>query len=59
MNKLLREVPTVESWLPDAEHSFVQVNLDKEFIDVQMRRLQTYLNQWLGEPLEYSNALSK
>jgi hypothetical protein len=30
MNKLLREVPTIQSWITGASNQFVQVTLNKE-----------------------------
>ena len=61
MNKLLREVPTIESYMSDAsaEHSFVQVNLDQEFLQMQMARLHGLLRDRLEEPLKYSEELCK
>ncbi len=58
MNKLLREVPTMESWVSEsATSSFVQVTLDQDFIDSKIRMLNAYIQQWLLEPLEFSNQI--
>ena len=37
MNKLLREVPTIQSWITGASNQFVQVTLNKERNVVDMR----------------------
>ena len=34
MNKLLREVPTIQSWLSGASNQFVPVTLNKETIQI-------------------------
>lgn len=58
MNKLLREVPTMESWISDSSSSFVQVTLDQDFVDAQLNRLTSYIEGWLQEPTMFSNEIS-
>jgi hypothetical protein len=57
MNKLLREVPTMESWVSESSASFVQVTLDKDFIQAQLTKLNGHIGSWLQEPLKYSNGI--
>ena len=59
MNKLLREVPTMESWVCSSSSTFVQVTLDKDFILGQLTRLSELINGWLNEPLIYSKNIGK
>lgn len=60
MNKLLREVPTMESVVSESSaHSFVQVTLDQEFIANNLSSLKSQLKTWLEEPIKYADALSK
>ena len=61
MNKLLREVPTVESWILGSgiSNSFLNVTLDEDFITNQINILNTYLDMWLVELSEFSQKMGK
>ena len=59
MNKLLREVPTMESWVCNSSSSFVQVTLDNDFILAQLTRLNGFIDRWLNEPIIYSKKIGK
>jgi hypothetical protein len=59
MNKLLREVPTMESWLSDGSSEFVQVTLHKDFIQSALVNLRKSIEQWLNEPKEFCEAIGK
>ena len=60
MNKLLREVPTIESWVSDSASSeFVQVSLHKDFIKSALEKLRVSVNNWLEEPQDFCNAIVK
>jgi len=41
------------------DHTFVQVNLDREFLAMQMSRLHELLEERLKEPRDYADALSE
>ena len=59
MNKLLREVPTIESWISDSTSEFVQVSLHKDFITSALQKLKASLKKWLVEPQEFCNDIVK
>ena len=59
MNKLLREVPTIESWISDASSEFVQVSLHKDFIKSALEKLKVSINKWLVEPQDFCNDIIK
>ena len=59
MNKLLREVPTMESWACNSSSNFVPVTLDEDFIFAQLRRLKEFIDGWLREPFLYSKDIGK
>lgn len=59
MNKLLREVPTIESWISDSSSEFVQVSLHKDFITSALEKLKVSINKWLVEPQEFCNDIIK
>ena len=59
MNKLLREVPTIESWISDASSEFVQVSLHQDFIKLALEKLRASVNTWLLEPQEFCDAIVK
>ena len=61
MNKLLREVPTMESVITDSNNvnSFVQVTLDQDFIAKQKKILSAYIEKWLEEPKTFARSISK
>lgn len=57
INKLLREVPSMESWITGANNSFIPVTLDEEFVAANLATLKTYIEQWLDEPLKYAQTI--
>ena len=59
MNKLLREVPSMESWIAGSNNSFVPVTLGKDFIADHLSLLRSYIEQWLEEPRTFADAISK
>ena len=59
MNKLLREVPTMESWACNSSSNYVPVTLDEDFILAQLRRLNKFIDGWLREPSLYSKDIGK
>ena len=59
MNKLLREVPTIESWISDGSSEFVQVSLHRDFIQSALKKLKVSINKWLLEPQEFCNGIIK
>ena len=59
MNKLLREVPTIESWISDASSEFVQVSLHQDFIKSALQKLRASVDTWLLEPQEFCDAIIK
>ena len=52
MNKLLREVPTMESWVSGGSSEFVQVSLHQDFIKGALDGLKISVDNWLKEPIE-------
>ena len=52
MNKLLREVPTMESWISGGSSEFVQVSLHQDFINTALDDLKVSVDNWLKEPIE-------
>ena len=59
MNKLLREVPTMESWLNEGSSEFVQVSLHKDFIQSALVKLRKSIEHWLNEPKEFCDAIGE
>ena len=59
MNKLLREVPTIESWISDGSSEFVQVSLHRDFIQSALEKLKVSVNKWLLEPQEFCDGIVK
>jgi hypothetical protein len=59
MNKLLREVPTMESWLNEGSSEFVQVTLHKDFIQLALVKLRKSIEHWLNEPKEFCDAIGR
>jgi hypothetical protein len=59
MNKLLREVPTIESWITDGSSDFVQVSLHKDFIRSALEKLKKSISQWLKEPQDFCDEIGK
>ena len=59
MNKLLREVPTMESWVSDGGSEFVQVSLHQDFIKAALDNLRLSVNNWLQEPIHYCESIGK
>ncbi len=57
MNKLLREVPTIESWISDGSSEFVQVSLHKDFIRSALTTLKRSVDGWLKEPKEFCDGI--
>lgn len=57
MNKLLREVPTIESWISDGSSEFVQVSLHKDFITSALEKLKESINVWLLEPQDFCDEI--
>ena len=53
MNKLLREVPTMESWISGGTSEFVQVSLHQDFIKAALDDLKRSVDNWLKEPIEF------
>ena len=60
MNKLLREVPTIQSWLGGSSNQFVPVTLNKDFIKKALADMKLAITEWLQEPQAYcQNILDK
>ena len=59
MNKLLREVPTMESWLNEGSSDFVQVTLHRDFIQSALVNLRKSIEHWLDEPKAFCDAIGE
>ena len=59
MNKLLREVPTMESWLNEGSSDFVQVTLHRDFIQAALVNLRKSIEHWLDEPKQFCDAIGE
>ena len=59
MNKLLREVPTMESWISGGSSEFVQVSLHQDFIKAALDDLKVSVDNWLKEPIECCQNIGK
>ena len=53
MNKLLREVPSMESWISGGTSEFLQVSLHQDFIKTALDQLKVSVDKWLEEPIEF------
>ena len=53
MNKLLREVPSMESWISGGTSEFLQVSLHQDFIKTALDRLKVSVDKWLQEPIVF------
>ncbi|XP_071745635.1 dynein axonemal heavy chain 12-like [Lepeophtheirus salmonis] len=58
MNKLLREVPTIDSWYSEGASQFVQVGLNDDFISEEVKSLKNAINNWMKEPETHHRLLS-
>lgn len=58
MNKLLREVPSMESWIEGANTTFVPVTLDTHFVRRHLDQLKEFIEKWLQEPMDFANEIS-
>ena len=47
----------MESWIEGANSSFVPVTLDQDFIDGKLHQLKNYIEQWLEEPMAFSDTI--
>ena len=60
MKKLLREVPTMESWLfSTGKSAFIQVALDQEYVNQQMDSLRKYTSSLLIAPKAHADKIGK
>ena len=59
MNKLLREVPSMESWISGGTSEFVQVSLHQDFIQTALDELRISVDNWLQEPIKCCEAIGK
>ena len=59
MNKLLREVPSMESWISGGSSEFVQVSLHKDFIKTALDKLKVSVDNWLKEPIQFCEDIGK
>ena len=57
MNKLLREVPTIQSWLGGSSNNFVPVTLNKDFIRKALADMKIAIEDWLKEPQAYCQSI--
>ena len=57
MNKLLREVPTIQSWLGGSSNTFVPVTLNKDFIKKALADMKLAIVDWLKEPQTYCQSI--
>lgn len=57
MNKLLREVPTIQSWLGGSSNTFVPVTLNKDFIKKALADMKKAIVDWLKEPQAYCQSI--
>ena len=57
MNKLLREVPTIQSWLGGSSNTFVPVTLNKDFIKKALADMKKAIVDWLKEPQSYCQSI--
>ena len=57
MNKLLREVPTIQSWLGGSSNQFVPVTLNKDFIKKALADMKVAIVDWLKEPQTYCQSI--
>ena len=53
MNKLLREVPSMESWISGGTSEFLQGSLHQDFIKTALDRLKVSVDKWLQEPIVF------
>ena len=57
MNKLLREVPTIQSYLTGSSNHFVPVTLNKDFIKKALADMKVAIAEWLAEPQAYCQSI--
>ena len=57
MAKLLREVPTIQSWLTGSSNNFVPVTLNKDFIRAALADMKVAIEDWLKEPQSYCQGI--